>query len=538
MMPPSDPSDSGQPAAPQPPAAANHREGAPRRPHLPHADHRRPGSSSSPAIALIGIFLLIQAIPALQADKANFLFNRRFLTNDPDNLSFGILDLLEVTVVTLAVALVIAMPVSLGIALFLTQYAPTRLARAVRVRRRPARRGAVDHLRPVGHPRARPGARAVRAVAQRHVLGWFPLFAHGQRRARAARHDLHRRHRARGDAPADHHLGHAARCSSGRRPRTSRARWRWAPPAGRSSGPRCCRSAQRLHRRRPCSASAARSARRSRVLSSCRIAQGRNFGWSLFDGGATFASKIARPTREFNNALPAGAYIAAGLVLFVLTFVVNSLARSIVAQEGGRTMTATTLDQPATPPAFQQVSAARKFKNSLATMLVLAVVPDRRRPAGVGAGHRDRQAASSVITAQLVDAVLQGVPARRVRRRRVPRDHRHACCRPGLRGHRGADRHAGRDLPRRVRPRAARQGHHVHGRHPLRCPVDRGRAVHLRAVDHHVRARPAARSPCRCPGAADDPGGRAVHRGDAADRPGRAARGLLRAGRARSGRRS
>src|SRR3954449_6414132 len=80
-------------------------------------------------IGLIGLFLLIQAIPALQADKANFLFNHGWSTNDPANMSFGILDLLEVTVATSLVALIIAMPVSLGIALFLTHYAPKRLAR-------------------------------------------------------------------------------------------------------------------------------------------------------------------------------------------------------------------------------------------------------------------------------------------------------------------------------------------------------------------------------------------------------------------------
>jgi phosphate transport system permease protein len=49
--------------------------------------------------------------------------------------------------------------------------------------------------------------------------------------------------------------------------------------------------------------------------------------WSLFDGGYTFASKIASAASEFNQALPTGAYIAAGFVLFVLTFVVNALAR-------------------------------------------------------------------------------------------------------------------------------------------------------------------------------------------------------------------
>ena len=56
-----------------------------------------------------------------------------------------------------------------------------------------------------------------------------------------------------------------------------------------------------------------------------------SFGWSLFDGGSTFASKIALAAPEFNDPRSAGAYIAAGLVLFVLTFVVNAIARSIVA---------------------------------------------------------------------------------------------------------------------------------------------------------------------------------------------------------------
>lgn len=54
------------------------------------------------------------------------------------------------------------------------------------------------------------------------------------------------------------------------------------------------------------------------------------FRFSLFDGGTTFATAIANAAPEFNNDISAGAYIAAGLVLFLLTFVVNSIARSIV----------------------------------------------------------------------------------------------------------------------------------------------------------------------------------------------------------------
>jgi phosphate transport system permease protein len=55
--------------------------------------------------------------------------------------------------------------------------------------------------------------------------------------------------------------------------------------------------------------------------------------WSIFDGGYTFASKIASAAAEFSAPLPTGAYIAAGFVLFALTFVVNAAARGIA---GGR----------------------------------------------------------------------------------------------------------------------------------------------------------------------------------------------------------
>ena len=58
--------------------------------------------------------------------------------------------------------------------------------------------------------------------------------------------------------------------------------------------------------------------------------------WSLFDGGYTFASKIASAANEFSAPLPTGAYIAAGFVLFVLTFIVNAIARTIVGRQVNR----------------------------------------------------------------------------------------------------------------------------------------------------------------------------------------------------------
>jgi phosphate transport system permease protein len=60
------------------------------------------------------------------------------------------------------------------------------------------------------------------------------------------------------------------------------------------------------------------------------------FGWSLFDGGYTFATKIAATAYEFNNQYKAGAYIAAGLTLFLLTLVVNAIARQAVSGRSSR----------------------------------------------------------------------------------------------------------------------------------------------------------------------------------------------------------
>ena len=113
------------------------------------------------------------------------------------------------------------------------------------------------------------------------------------------------------------------------------------------------------------------------------------FGWSLFDAGYTFASKIAAAASEFNDQYKAGAYIAAGLVLFILTFVVNSLARAAVA--GRSAVMTSTLDQPVKAPTFQGVSLRRKVTNNVATVLVTLSVVDRGGAPGVGALHRHRQ---------------------------------------------------------------------------------------------------------------------------------------------------
>jgi len=56
------------------------------------------------------------------------------------------------------------------------------------------------------------------------------------------------------------------------------------------------------------------------------------FSFSIFDGGQTLASLIGLNMQEANGQTETGAYIAAGLVLFVLTFLVNGAARAVVAR--------------------------------------------------------------------------------------------------------------------------------------------------------------------------------------------------------------
>ncbi|MGH3597234.1 MAG: phosphate ABC transporter permease subunit PstC, partial [Mycobacterium sp.] len=87
------------------------------------------GSTIVLAILLIAIFLLVNAIPSLRADHANFFTSAEFDTTDAENLVFGIRDLLMVTLLSSVFALALAVPVAVGIAVFLTQYVPARLSR-------------------------------------------------------------------------------------------------------------------------------------------------------------------------------------------------------------------------------------------------------------------------------------------------------------------------------------------------------------------------------------------------------------------------
>ncbi|HZC53090.1 MAG TPA: hypothetical protein VE441_11395, partial [Mycobacterium sp.] len=64
-------------------------------------------------IALVAIFLIAKAAPAIADDKVNFLFSREWSVDGPQ-LRFGVVDLLWVTVIISLLAMVIAVPIAIG----------------------------------------------------------------------------------------------------------------------------------------------------------------------------------------------------------------------------------------------------------------------------------------------------------------------------------------------------------------------------------------------------------------------------------------
>ncbi|GLE53340.1 phosphate ABC transporter permease subunit PstC [Mycobacterium montefiorense] len=284
------------------------------------------GSTIVIAIVLIAIFLLLRAIPALRVNHANFFTSNEFDTSDVAELAFGIHDLLMVTALSSMTALVLAVPVAVGIAVFLTQYAPARLARPFAAM--------VDLLAAVpsiifglwGIFVLAPKLEPVAEFLNRN-LDWIFLFKHGNVSlagggtiftagivlsvmilpiiTSVAREAFRQTPRIQMEAAQA--LG--------------ATRWEVVRmtvlPYGRSG----VVAASMLGLGRALGETVA-------VLIILRAAA-RPGNWSLFDGGYTFASKIASAASEFSEPLPTGAYISAGFALFVVTFVVNAAARAI-----------------------------------------------------------------------------------------------------------------------------------------------------------------------------------------------------------------
>ncbi len=79
-------------------------------------------------MAAIGAFLLIRAVPGVRADTVNPLTYQKWDPDNPTASAWGIAALAWGTAVSSIIALVIAVPVAIGIALFISHYAPRRLA--------------------------------------------------------------------------------------------------------------------------------------------------------------------------------------------------------------------------------------------------------------------------------------------------------------------------------------------------------------------------------------------------------------------------
>ena len=273
-------------------------------------------------VLIIGAFLLGNAWQPLLDNTANFFTSTTFDSSSrPPH--FGVAALLWTTVLSSLIALLIAVPVAVGIALLLTQYVGGRISRWIGF--------VIDLLAAVpsvifglwGIKVLGPALQPVAHWIQAH-LGWFPLFGSTQVTSpgtvftaslvlalmiiTAVTRDVFAQ-TPREQIEAALALG--------------ATRWeviRMAVlPYGRSG------------------ATAAAMLGLGRALGETiavmLILSASSFDISVFSGGETFASVIARNAAEFDTTYKAGIYISAGLVLFVLTFAVNALAR-IIAERG------------------------------------------------------------------------------------------------------------------------------------------------------------------------------------------------------------
>ncbi|MBG6122285.1 phosphate ABC transporter permease subunit PstC [Corynebacterium aquatimens] len=279
-------------------------------------------------IAAIGIFLIYQAIIPLSRNAENFFtYTGEWDTPGEGPMKFGIPNLFLSTVTISLIALIIAMPVALAIALFLSNYAPKQLVRPLST--------LVDMLAAVpsivyGVWGAQILGPALKPFYEwlNNLFGGFILFNNEG----SPSFDTGRNMLTGGIVLAIMILPVIAA--------TAREIFVQTPPGHIESALALGATRWEVIRM------AVLPFGFSGFIAGSMLGLGRALGetmalymvvspspafrGSLFDGGTTFATAIANASGEFNNEISAGAYIAAGLVLFLLTFIVNSIARAIV----------------------------------------------------------------------------------------------------------------------------------------------------------------------------------------------------------------
>ncbi|TDC90323.1 phosphate ABC transporter permease subunit PstC [Actinomadura sp. 7K507] len=275
-------------------------------------------------VAAIAAFLVWKAIPALQDNEANFLTSEEWNPNaSPPR--FGIAQLAFGTVMSSLLAMIIATPVAIGIALFISFYSPRRLASGLGY--------VVDLLAAV--PSIVYGLWGLIFLSQHMgtisgflnaVFGWIPLLG--------------------GDSPGKNSIFTAGVVlaimilpiiSS-----ISREVFLQVPQANVEAA--LALGATRWEMIRMSVLPYGRSG----MIGASMLGLGRAMGetiavamvltfvpginWRLLEnGGATFAANIANSFAEA-TVTGRGALIASGLVLFVITLLVNMAARAVVAR--------------------------------------------------------------------------------------------------------------------------------------------------------------------------------------------------------------
>ncbi len=276
-------------------------------------------------ILAIAAFLVSKAVPSLLDDKVNFLTSREWSVGDDTQLRFGIAALLWTTVLSSITAMVIAVPVAIAVALYLTQYAPRALARPLGY--------LVDLLAAV--PSIIYGLWGIQVLAPvlepvanwlQDTLGWIPLFG--------------RTNVSRGTvfvasvvlaimilpivtAITREVFQQVPRANVEGALALGATKWEMIRTAVLPFGRPGIISASMLGLGRALGETVA-------VLIILSSTNNLAFVSSLFAPGQTFAGKIASGSGEFDTARKTGAYIAAGLVLFLITFAVNAAARIVI----------------------------------------------------------------------------------------------------------------------------------------------------------------------------------------------------------------
>ncbi len=274
-------------------------------------------------VAFVGVFLAVIAWPSLSRNTVPFLTSTVWNVSGTE-MAFGIAGLLWTTVLSSVVAMILAVPIAVGTALLVTHYVPPKLGSIIGF--------VIDLLAAVpsiifglwGLKVLGPALGPLYDWLQR-TLGWIPLFSKGVDSTgnvltasvvlaimilpivSAMSRDVFRQ------TPPDHIEAALA---------LGATKWEMIRTAVIPYGRSGVIAASMLGLGRALGETVA-----VMIILSQTNTPGINV--SLFSGGETFASKIANNAAEFDSPAKTGAYIAAGLVLFLVTFAVNAIARLV-----------------------------------------------------------------------------------------------------------------------------------------------------------------------------------------------------------------